>query len=98
MDKFYKDGYMKPVDIMDTIGRMPEIEPEVQRKGRRPHMKGVEQWTLDGVYVKTFDSIVEAARATGISKENISAVVRGCHRIAGGFTWKYKKDGGNDIG
>lgn len=94
MDKFYKEGYMKPIDIMDTIGRMPdEDEPVKARRGRRPHIKGVEQWTSDGSeMVAKYDSIVEAARATGISKENISAVVRGCHRIAGGYRWKYKND------
>lgn len=55
--------------------------------------KAVEQWTLDGKLVATFDTIRRAEAATGISHNAIS----GCcqqkygHKTAGGYRWKYKE-------
>jgi len=59
----------------------------------------VDMYTRDGVFVKTFPSMCEAARNTGVKDSNISAC---CQKAflkytAGGFCWKYA-EGGVQIG
>lgn len=46
------------------------------------------QFTLDGAYVASYESILEASRKTGISNGNILAASKGTNRpAAGGFLW-----------
>lgn len=55
--------------------------------------KAVEQWTLDGNLVKTFETIRQAEAETGIHRQSISGSCRqkyGC-KTAGGYRWKYKQ-------
>ena len=55
--------------------------------------KAVEQWTLDGNLVKTFETIRQAEAETGIRRQSISGSCRqkyGC-KTAGGYRWKYKQ-------
>lgn len=54
----------------------------------------VYQYSLDGVLLAEYPSIVEAAKSIGKEslKSNISAVCRGIRTTAGGFIWKYKED------
>jgi hypothetical protein len=51
----------------------------------------VEQYTLDGEYIKTFPSIIEAADAVGISRALIGNVCaqRTHQKSAGGYRWRY---------
>lgn len=51
--------------------------------------KRIEQKTMDGSILKTWDSISEASRATGIPIGNITHCCRGRIRHAGGFKWDY---------
>lgn len=48
----------------------------------------VDQYTLDGVYVKTFNSQLEASKSVYGSQANISACVRGRQKQAYGYVWK----------
>ena len=48
----------------------------------------VEQYDLDGNYIKTFNSVKEACEETGAYSGNISKVCRGERGSAGGFKWK----------
>lgn len=50
------------------------------------------QFTKSGVFIRSFDAIMDAYRETGISFSNISAACRGDRLTAGGFVWKYKTD------
>ena len=50
--------------------------------------KIVEQYTLKGTYLKTFNSINEASRYTGVSQGNISSCINNKRQTAGGFVWK----------
>ena len=55
--------------------------------------KEVEQWTLDGKLVATFDAIRHAEAATGIHRTSIRGCCRqkyGC-KTAGGYRWKFKE-------
>ena len=50
--------------------------------------KQISQWSLDNHFIKTFESISEASRQTGITLSSIAAVVKGQRKTAGGFLWK----------
>lgn len=57
-------------------------KPSITRK--------VKQYTLSGEYIKTYNSIAEATRATGAAK--ISLVANGERKSSGGFVWKWAED------
>ena len=51
----------------------------------------INQYSIDGVLINTYNSIIEASIATGILTTGINVVAR-CHRnreTAGGYIWKY---------
>ena len=51
--------------------------------------KRVNQYTLEGEYLKTFNSLTEAWYETGASIGAIGHVCKGLTKSAGGFLWKY---------
>lgn len=53
--------------------------------------KPVEQWTVDGKYVKTFPSQSEVERELGIPHTGVSACCKGKLKTAGHYVWKYAK-------
>lgn len=48
----------------------------------------VNQYTLKGEYIKTWNSITDAAKNNGICKCNISACLKGRYKTSGGYIWK----------
>ena len=50
--------------------------------------KKVSQWSLDNIYIKTFESISEASKETHIVLSSIAAAAKGDRKTAGGFIWK----------
>lgn len=67
------------------------IEPEVPQlkiKGTSGKKMAVYQ-ILNGEIIAKHNSIIEAAKATGVYADSISKVVRGLRVMAGGFEWKY---------
>lgn len=61
-----------------------------------PRLKKVEQYDLDGNYIRTFDSVKLAYASTGYTASNgaanISAVCRGRQKSAYGYKWRYADD------
>ncbi len=51
-------------------------------------VKPVSQYELDGSFVASYKSHNEAAKQTGLSQSNISAVVRGDRKQTGGYLWR----------
>lgn len=51
----------------------------------------VNQYTLDGKFIKTWKSIVAVEKKLGISASAISKACVGKHKTSGGFIWKYAK-------
>ena len=49
--------------------------------------KAVTQLSLDGAHIKEWPSAMDAQRALGISNANITEVVSGNRKTAGGFIW-----------
>ena len=52
--------------------------------------KKVQQYDLQGDFVREFKSTQEASRILKISQGNISVCCRGKRKTAGGYVWKYK--------
>jgi len=51
-------------------------------------VRGVSQYTLDGELVRSYATIAEAAKITGIHNTNISNVANGRVKSAGGYMWR----------
>ena len=52
--------------------------------------KKVNQYTIDGTYLKTFDSLSDASKEINKSSSNISKCCNGDRKSVGGYIWKYK--------
>lgn len=62
-----------------------------QERRAKKRLKKVNQYDLQGNYIKTFDGIVLATKETGISGKNISSCCTGRRHKAGGYAWKFKE-------
>jgi hypothetical protein len=51
--------------------------------------KKVDQFTPENAFIATYVSIREAARAIGLHKNSIGAVLKGRTKTGGGFIWRY---------
>lgn len=51
--------------------------------------KAVYQYSLDGVFIRKFDSMMDVQRELGFSYSAISQCCRGKQKTAYGFRWKY---------
>lgn len=51
----------------------------------------IDQFTIYGNFIKTYNSINEAARMTGFEATNICACCKGKHKYHKGYIWKYHK-------
>jgi len=78
-------------EAMNKLYQDPEWQKKTAEAIRKRCCKPVEQYTLDGVLVKTWSSASEAARELGISNGNISTCCNGKRENAGGFIWKLKE-------
>lgn len=60
--------------------------------------KQIYQYSLDGHFIKIWDSIVEASESLGINFRSIADCCRGEHYSAGNYMWKFaNEDIGNKI-
>lgn len=57
------------------------------------HFKlGVNQYTDEDEFIKTYESVEEASKQTNINGGSISLVCKGKRKTAGGFIWKYTNE------
>lgn len=61
------------------------------------HKRKVQQLSMDGTLLATYDSIKEAEEKTGCSNKNISTVCKGSRKSCGGYIWKYTEDDKDEI-
>lgn len=64
--------------------RGKEISRYGYEKARR-----VNQYSLDGTFIKTFESMKEAGRETGVRDGNISMCCNGKRHKTGGYIWRF---------
>lgn len=70
---------------------VPRVETVQKIKPADANKKAIEQYSLDGSFIAEYDSLVQAERITGISRNNISRALRGVFKNSGGYIWIYKK-------
>lgn len=58
-------------------------------KPRCPHPKQVNQYDLEGNFIKQWDTIKNASRNLNIKDSNISRACKNKSKTAGGYIWKY---------
>lgn len=58
---------------------------------KRQHNRSISiiQMTLDGNFLKMWDSAAEAGRGTGIDRSSITTCLKKRSKTSGGFKWKY---------
>ena len=61
----------------------------IERRSKK-HSKPIIQLDLEANFIAEHESIMYAERKLGICYQNISKVLRGIRKTAGGFKWKYK--------
>ncbi|MDA8228745.1 MAG: NUMOD4 domain-containing protein [Desulfitobacterium hafniense] len=59
--------------------------------GRKTTSKSVNQYTLQGDFIKNYPSVREAERETGTPRCNIFSVCKGKRKQANGYMWSYRE-------
>lgn len=68
------------------------VAPNIGKTGALNwNSKKIFQFNLNGDYIKSFDSLKEAADSIGIMANNISINASGRTKTAGGFIWRYEQ-------
>lgn len=62
---------------------------DAHKNGNGPKATKVNQYALDGTFIKTWDYMKQAAEELGIVRQNISRCCRLGKGAAGGFKWSY---------
>lgn len=65
---------------------------EITEKIRKHTLKSIIQFDLKGNYIKEWPGASVAEKELGITKNSLSAALRGKQIIAQGFKWKFKRD------
>ena len=65
-------------------------QPPRTYRNMEKKFKPVSQYDLDGTYIQSFNSVIEASRSTGIKRSDISAVLTGLQHTAHGFIFRYE--------
>ncbi len=78
VNKLYK-GFYWSYDFVDNF---------IPLKDKRK--KIIQKLSLDGDFIKEFNSVSEASKQTGCNKTSIAKVCRGERKSSGGYLWKYR--------
>ena len=70
-----------------------EAREQAKERSKLINSKMVSQYTMKGKKIKTFPSIVIAAKETSINRGRIGIVAGGTEFSAGGFIWRFGKAG-----
>lgn len=102
-EQYYLD-LLKPVYNTSSKASCPTVEyTDERRKAASDRRKGkklpksayekiqvkVSQYSLDNIFLETFDSIKIASDCTGIERSGISRSASGHRKTSGGFKWKF---------
>lgn len=71
--------------------RLYDMSEEGRRKRRNGHGKPVNQYSLSGVYLATFNSVIDAGEAIGYKGGGINkcCLHQPKHKTAGGYRWEF---------
>lgn len=89
----HKDGVKtnNNVENLEWISHSDNGKHAYRLNLHKPTKISVSQYTLDGVFIREYASLIEAEKETGIYNGHISRVCRGARgkKTAGGYIWKY---------
>lgn len=68
-------------------GKIPAVKGRI---GPNKRSRKIQQFSLDGVFLKTWDSISIIGSELKISRSHVSKVCRGLLKWYGGYKWKYE--------
>ena len=86
-----KYGYKASEKITEKFDRHGlKYEKMNSRHGNPKTKKSIEQYSLDGKYIQTFESLLKASESLNIKVCSISMAASGKTKTSGGFIWKYK--------
>ena len=77
--------------LMKEIYSSEELRDR-ERGGKNPRAQSVNQFNLDGTFIKEYETITQASKETGVNLARISDVARGNRKTAGGYIWKFSND------
>lgn len=66
--------------------------PSIKHEHWGTKLKPIEQYSLNGEYIKTFESIAAAAKEIGCERSNIRAAAQGKTKYSHGYKWKYSQN------
>jgi hypothetical protein len=84
-----KNSYSKQRHISPFAWKTKNEMTQIVAKAASSRQKPVIQKSLDGKNIRTFESIAEASKNTGIPDSNIVRVLKKDNYQAGGFLWEY---------
>lgn len=67
-----------------------ESERRGRETARKSKCKAISQWTLQGDFIATYQSGIEAEEKTGINRKAISKVLQKKSKTSGGFLWTFE--------
>lgn len=82
--KSYMNSDRHPMKNKETCKKMAES----RQKENHPRAKKIDQFSLDGLYIKSWNCIIDAKKELNIF--HIDQVCLGKRKSAGGYIWKYK--------
>ena len=83
--KKFSDDHKRKIGLAIKGEKNPMYgKPSIRRKK-------VSQYTKKGEFIKTYSSLTEAQKETGIAKTHISACCHNKYHSAGGFIWSFSK-------
>lgn len=75
---------------LKQVKRSEETKERCREQGRKNSIK-ISQYTLNGIYISTFESASECERKTNTCKSNILKCCRGERSHANGYVWHFAK-------
>lgn len=66
------------------------LSQEVRNNIGKGHFKPIYQYSLDGSFIKEWESKKEASQTLNINRDSISSCATGRQKTAGKYKWKYK--------
>lgn len=72
------------------VGRKHKEESLIKMRDNHPFVKKVNMYDLQNNFIKSFNSLREAEKETGILRKHISRCCRGIAKTAGKHIWKFK--------
>ena len=73
----------------ETKKKISENTIGIHAGSKHPRAKKIEQYTVNGDFIKTWDCIKDAANELHIKNSDISGCCKGRHYTCGGYRWQY---------